>query len=47
MITLYTSALSDTSLKKSRISVILDRFKKKVDMDKFKKLELNMKNYGL
>lgn len=47
MITLYTSALSDTSLKKSRISVILDRYKKKIDMDKFNKLQLNMKSYGL
>lgn len=47
MIALYTSALSDTSLKKSRISVILDRFKRKVDLDKITKLQLNMKNYGL
>ncbi len=47
MITLYVSALSDTSLKKSRISIILDRFKRKIDMDKINKLQLNMKNYGL
>lgn len=47
MIALYTSALSDTSLKKSRISVILDRFKRKVDIDKINKLQLNMKSYGL
>lgn len=47
MIALYMAALSDTSLKKSRISVILDRYRRKVDTDKINKLQLNMKSYGL
>lgn len=47
MISLYLSALSDTSLKKSRISIILDRFKRKIDNEKINKLQLNIKSYGL
>lgn len=47
MISLYVSALSDTSLKKSRISIILDRYKRKIEVEKITKLQLNMKSYGL
>lgn len=47
MISLYYSALSDSSLRKSRVSVIIERFKKKLDMDKINKLTQNIKSYNL
>lgn len=47
MISLYYAGLTDNNLKKNKISLIIDKYKKKLDLDKINKLTMNIKSYSL